>query len=281
MKHLIVDLRDNSGGFMDQALILSNYFLDKDKPIVYMEGLHRKRESYYADGKGFLNDIGLTLLVSEGTASSSEIFAGAIQDNGRGKLVGRRTFGKGLVQEPVYFTDGSGIRLTVARYYTPSGRCIQKPYSDDYRYDLYKRYENGEMVNADSMNVANGGILPDIFVPLDTTTVESFYINCNRKATPMRFASAFFDDHRSELHSIDDYQALLKYLDDAALESGFLTYAKMYDGLAPTTSVWKVERNYMMTQVRALVGRYSKLGDNAFYHIYLNTDEVYKAAIAS
>lgn len=279
MTHLIVDLRDNSGGFMDQSLILSNYFLDKGQSIVYMEGLHRKREDYVADGKGFLRDVGLTLLVSEGTASSSEIFAGAIQDNGRGKLVGRRTFGKGLVQEPVNFTDGSGIRLTVARYYTPSGRCIQKPYSDDYGYDIYKRYQSGEMVNADSMNVANGGIIPDVFVPLDTTTVESFYINCNRKATPMRFASAFFDRHLDELHAIDNYDRLLEYLDAASLESGFLAYAKKHDGLSPTDSEWKVERHYMMTQVRALVGRYSKLGDNAFYHIYLNTDEVFKAAM--
>ena len=185
MSHLIVDLRDNSGGFFDQALTLSNLFLEKGKLIVYMEGLHRKREDYYADGRGLLRDIGLTLLVSDGSASSSEIFAGAMQDNGRATLVGRRTFGKGLVQEPVNFTDGSGIRLTVARFYTPSGRCIQKPYSDDYQYDIYKRYENGEMLAADSMNVANGGIIPDVFVPIDTTKVESFYINCNRKATPI------------------------------------------------------------------------------------------------
>ena len=121
MKHLIVDLRDNSGGFLNQALLLSNMFLDKGKLIVYMEGVHRDRDEYRADGKGILRDIGLTLLVSDGTASSSEIFAGAMQDNGRATLVGRRTFGKGLVQEPVNFTDGSGIRLTVARYYTPSG----------------------------------------------------------------------------------------------------------------------------------------------------------------
>ena len=281
MKHLIVDLRDNSGGFMDQALQLANMFLDKDQPIVYMDGLHRKREDFYADGRGLLRDVGLTLLVSDGTASSSEILAGAIQDNKRGTLVGRRTFGKGLVQEPVNFTDGSGIRLTVARYYTPSGRCIQKPYTEDYMYDVYKRYENGEMVNADSMNVANGGIIPDIFVPMDTTKVESFYINCNKKATPMRFASAYFDTHKTELQAIDSYDGLLKYLDRADLEAGFLVFARTRDGLVPSTSEWKIERDYMMTQVRALVGRYSKLGDNAFYHLYLDTDTVYKAAITA
>ncbi|MBR5043581.1 MAG: S41 family peptidase [Bacteroidales bacterium] len=281
MKHLIVDLRDNSGGFLDQSLILSNMFLDRGKLIVYMEGLHRKREEYKADGNGKLRDIGLTLLVSDGTASSSEIFAGAIQDNGRGVLVGRRTFGKGLVQEPVYFTDGSGLRITVARYYTPSGRCIQKPYSDDYAYEVYRRYESGEMLAADSMDVANGGIIPDVFVPIDTTKVESFYINCNKKATPMRFASAFFDNHRAELQAIDDYGTLIKYLDGAGLETGFLNFARSKDGLSPTASEWSVEKQYMMTQVRALVGRYSQLGDNAFYHLYLQTDEVFKAAMAS
>ncbi len=281
MKHLIVDLRDNSGGYFDQALLLSNLFLNRGKDIVYLEGLHRDRQVFQADGTGGLQDMGLTLLVSDGSASSSEIFAGAMQDNHRATLVGRRTYGKGLVQEPVNFTDGSGIRITVARYYTPSGRCIQKPISDDYIYDIYKRYENGEMVNADSMNVANGGIIPDIFVPLDTTKVESFYINCNKKATSMRFASAWFDGHKKELQAIDSYDELLKYLDGAGLERHFLEFARTRDGLVPKGNEWEVERNYMMTQVRALVGRYSKLGDNAFYHLYLSTDEIFKAAMAA
>ncbi|MCH5172702.1 MAG: S41 family peptidase [Bacteroidales bacterium] len=281
MKHLIVDLRDNGGGFFEQACQISNMFLDRGQLIVYMEGLHRRREDFYADGKGILRDVGLTLLVSDGTASSGEIFAGAMQDHKRATLVGRRTFGKGLVQEPVYFTDGSGIRLTVARYYTPSGRCIQKPYSEDYIYDIYRRYDNGEMVSADSMNVANGGIIPDIFVPMDTTKVGSFYINCNKKATPMRFASAFFDAHREALKAIGDYDSLVTYLDNADLERRFLDFASAKDGLRPTAAEWKIERGYMITQVQALVGRYSKLGDNAFYHIYLQTDEVYKAAMAS
>ncbi|MBQ9462367.1 MAG: S41 family peptidase [Bacteroidales bacterium] len=279
MKHLIVDLRDNSGGYFDQALLLSNLFLKRGQDIVYLEGLHRQRQVYNADGKGTLQDIGLTLLVSDGSASSSEIFAGAMQDNKRATLVGRRTYGKGLVQEPVNFTDGSGIRITVARYYTPSGRCIQKPISDDYMYDIYKRYENGEMVNADSMHVSNGGILPDVFVPMDTTKVGTFYIGCNKKATTMRFASAWFDSHKREIQAIGDYGELLRYLDGAGLESEFLNFAKSRDGLSPTSSEWSVERNYMLTQIRALVGRYSKLGDNAFYHLYLSTDEVFKAAM--
>lgn len=279
MKKLIVDLRDNSGGFFDQALNLSNYFLPKGADIVYLEGRQRKKEEYKADGRGPFQDLALTLLIDDGSASSSEIFAGAIQDNHRGTLVGRRSFGKGLVQEPVYFTDGSGIRLTVARFYTPSGRCIQKPYSDDYDYEVIKRYNSDEMVNADSMKVENGGIIPDIFVPIDTTKVGKFYINCNKKATSMRFASSFFDSHRESLSAIEDYGTLLKYLDGADLERLFLNYAREKDGLQPSGQEWEIERQYMMTQVRALVGRYSKLGDNAFYHLYLDIDDTVKAAL--
>ncbi|MBR4809083.1 MAG: S41 family peptidase [Bacteroidales bacterium] len=277
-KHLIVDLRDNGGGYMDQALTLSNLFLPKGRLIVYMEGRKYERQDCYSDGRGMLQDVGLTILVSEGTASSSEIFAGAMQDNSRATLVGRRTFGKGLVQEPVDFRDGSGIRITVARFYTPSGRCIQKAY-DTYEEDLYDRYEHGEMLAADSMRVESGGIVPDIFVPIDTTKVGQFYIACNRKATAVRFSSAWFDKHKAELQAITSYDELLRYFDSCNLEKSFLAYAQSRDGLAPKGDEWDIERPYMMSQVRALVGRYSKLGDNAFYHIYLDTDTVYKAAM--
>ena len=279
MTSLVMDLRDNTGGFLDQALSLSNMFLQKDDQIVYMEGAHRKRQDFKADGHGMMKDIRLRLLINEGTASSSEILAGALQDNGRATIVGRRSFGKGLVQEPFYFTDGSGMRITVARFYTPSGRCIQKPYSEDYDYEIYRRYDEGEMVTADSMKVENGGILPDIFVPADTTRAGQFYVACNRKATAMRFASAFFDAHGAELSAIDDYGNLLKYLDSAVTDKRFLDFAKTKDGLAPKAGEWEVERRYMMTQVRALVGRYSKLGDNAYYHLFLQTDNTFKEAM--
>lgn len=279
MTSLVMDLRDNTGGFLDQALSLSNMFLQKDDQIVYMEGAHRKRQDFKADGHGMMKDIRLRLLINEGTASSSEILAGALQDNGRATIVGRRSFGKGLVQEPFYFTDGSGMRITVARFYTPSGRCIQKPYSEDYDYEIYRRYDEGEMVTADSMKVENGGILPDIFVPADTTRAGQFYVACNRKATAMRFASAFFDAHGAELSAIDDYGNLLKYLDSAVTDKRFLDFAKTKDGLAPKAGEWEVERRYMMTQVRALVGRYSQLGDNAYYHLFLQTDNTFKEAM--
>ncbi len=295
MTSLIFDLRDNTGGYFDQALNLCNLFLEKDSKIVYMEGLHRPREDFSADGRGFLKDIKLTVLIDEGTASSSEIFSGAMQDNDRGTIVGRRSFGKGLVQEPINFSDGSGIRLTVARFYTPSGRCIQKPYSDDYQYDIYKRYETGELTDADSIKVnkdeefftvggrsvyGGGGIVPDVFVPLDTTKASMFYSACSRKATPMRFASYFFDNHKQELGAIDNYDILLKYLDGCRLDKAFLDFASSRDALVPAEGEWEASEYYMMPQIRALVGRYSKLGDEAFYHLYLDIDDMVEVATA-
>lgn len=279
MTELVFDLRDNSGGFLDQALTLANFFLPKDSMIVYMEGRNRDRQEYRADGLGLLQDIGLSVLIDEGTASSSEIFAGAMQDNGRGRIIGRRSFGKGLVQEPFYFNDGSGMRITVARFHTPSGRCIQKPYSEDYDYEVIMRYNDAEMVSADSMKLEKGGILPDIFVALDTTKASKFYIACNRKASTMRFASAYFDSHREELSSIDSYDKLLSYFKKADLEKSFLNFAKEKDGISPAAAEWKNDRKYMMAQVEALVGRYTKLGDNAYYHLILQTDDVFKEAL--
>ena len=294
MTRLIFDLRGNTGGYFDQALLLCNEFLEEGAPIVYMEGLHRARQDFNADGRGSLLDVEISVLTDEGTASSSEIFAGAIQDNDRGVIVGRRTFGKGLVQEPINFTDGSGIRLTVARFYTPSGRCIQKPYSDDYAYDIYERYVHGEFTEADSIRIdrsveyhtaggravyGGGGIIPDLFVPMDTTKVTDFYVKCNRKATQMRFASAMFDRFRTGLTEIDDFGRLEEYLDSLDLGSAFLEYASRVDGIVPRPGEWDKTKSYLMPQLYALVGRYSKLDDEAFYRFYTGIDETLKAAV--
>lgn len=296
MTRLIFDLRDNSGGYLDQAYRISNEFLAKGETIVYMEGLHRRRQDYTADGKGLLQNIELSVLVDEGSASSSEIFAGAIQDNDRGVIVGRRSFGKGLVQEPINFTDGSGIRLTVARFHTPSGRCIQKPYTEDYGFDMYERYIHGEMTNVDSIKVdrseeyytaggrivyGGGGIIPDIFVPMDTTRATDFYINCNKKSTQMRFASAMFDQFKSELTQIDEYPRLEKYIDSMNLERRFLDFAASKDKLRPSAAEWAETKEYMMPQVRGLVARYSKLGEEAFYRMYVDFDETLQKALES
>lgn len=298
MKRLIFDLRDNLGGFLDQALLLSNEFLDKGDLIVYMEGRKRPREDFYADGSGRYKDVKLDILVNESSASSSEIFAGAMQDNDRGKIFGRRSFGKGLVQEPIYFSDGSGIRLTVAKFYTPSGRSIQKPYKfgddDEYRYDLIERYRHGEMVDADSIKVndslvfktaagrtvyGGGGIIPDVFVGIDTTEVNSFYIECTKKGLPVRFSTRMNDRYHDRLAGIGDFVSLNELLDEICSESRFLEYAES-QGVNGTASEWESMKGYIMTQVRALTGRYSALDDEAFYRIFLEIDQIYQAALA-
>lgn len=295
MRRLILDLRGNTGGYFDQALSLSNMFLGPQREIVYLEGLHRKREDFKADGRGQLVDMPLQVLIDESTASSSEIFAGAIQDNDRGVIIGRRSFGKGLVQEPYFFTDGSGIRITVARYYTPSGRCIQKPYAG-YDYEVYNRYTDGEMFSRDSIKVdstkayktlggrtvyGGGGIVPDVFVPVDTTRATSYFIKCNRKATPMRFASTMFDKYRSKLVLIDNFKDLDTFLDVISIERQFRSYAAAKDGITCGEAEWKESEPYMLPYLRALVGRYSKLGDNAYYRLYLPVDNDVKTALGS
>ena len=294
MEHLIFDLRNNTGGYFDQALMLSNEFLQKGEQIVYMEGRERPRQEFDADGRGSLKDIRLSVLIDEGTASSSEIFSGAIQDNDRGVIFGRRSFGKGLVQEPINFTDGSGIRLTVSRFYTPSGRCIQKPYDKDYAYDIYERYAHGEMTSADSMKVdtsavyytvkgrrvyGGGGIIPDVFVPIDTTKATRFFINCNKKATTVRFASAMFDKYKGELAEIEDFDKLTAYLESIDLDSQFLEFADRVDGIRPAKGEWAESRVYMMPQINALVGRYSKLSDEAFHRFYIPIDDNIQTAL--
>ena len=294
MKRLIFDLRDNTGGYFDQSWKLANEFLERGDEVVYMEGKRRSRQDFDADGRGRLKDVQISVLIDEGTASSSEIFSGAIQDNDRGVIVGRRSFGKGLVQEPINFSDGSGVRLTVSRFYTPSGRCIQKPYGDDYNYDIYERYAHGEMTSADSMKVdttavfytvkgrrvyGGGGIIPDVFVPLDTTKATTFYINCNKKATQMRFAQEMFDKYRGSLASIDDFEKLDRYLDEINLGSQFISYAERMDGIKLKKGEWEETEPSLMPQLKALVGRFSKLEDEAFYRFYIPIDDTIQAAL--
>ena len=294
MKRMLFDLRDNSGGYFEQACLLCNEFLSKDDTIVYLQGRRRHKEVTLADGRGALKDIGLIVLINENSASSSEIFAGAIQDNDRGVLVGRRTFGKGLVQEPLYFNDGSGLRLTVARFYTPSGRCIQKPYSSDYEYDIYKRYTRGEVFYADSVKLdstdvhltsmgrkvyGGGGVMPDVFVPVDTTRATDFYVKCNKKATQMRFATSMFDKYRVTLLSLSDEKALSQFIASASLPAQFRAFAAAKDGITATDAEWKETLPYLEPQINALVARYSRLGENAFYKYYLPIDEAVTVAL--
>ena len=296
MRHLIFDIRDNSGGYLDQALLVSNDYLSRGDTIVYMEGLYRPREVFRADGRGDLKETGLSILISENSASASEIFAGAVQDNDRGTIIGRRSFGKGLVQEPFIFSDGSGLRLTVARYYTPSGRCIQKPYvsARDYSYDIYNRYMDGEVFSADSVRLdttdvhhtrsgrvvyGGGGIMPDVFVPVDTTRVSQYYIECNRKAAQMRFASAIFDRNAHRLRAIDDFAVMDRFLASLNLKVEFPAFTGK-EGIRCTESEWDATAPYLVPQLYALIARYSKLGENAFYKYYLPVDDTIQKELA-
>ncbi len=295
MKRLLLDLRDNTGGYLDQALLLSNEFLSRGDTIVYMEGRNRPREVFRADGRGSQKDVALSVLISEGSASSSEIFAGAVQDNDRGTIVGRRSFGKGLVQEPFDFSDGSGVRLTVARFYTPSGRCIQKPY-DTYESDIYDRYVGGEVFSADSAKLntedvhhtrsgrvvyGGGGIMPDVFVPLDTTRASAFYVACNRKTSQMRYAAAMFDKYRAQLREIDSYPAMDAFLKRIDVSGQFRAFARNRDGITVSDKEFAETLPYLEPQLKALVARYSKLGENAFYKYYLPVDTTVEAALKS
>ena len=242
-KGVVIDLRGNTGGYMGAAIQMVNEFLPANRLIVYTQGRKSPREEYRSDGRGIYQDLPLVVLVDEGSASASEIFAGAIQDNDRGMVVGRRSFGKGLVQQPIEFGDHSVIRLTIARYYTPAGRCIQKPYKkghdEDYELDLLTRYEHGEFFSQDSIKqtgeeyktvmgrtvYGGGGIMPDVFVPQDTTNVTSYYRMAISGGYVIQFAYEYTDDNRAELGKQPDCQALAKYLVKKNIVEEFVRYA--------------------------------------------------------
>ena len=242
-KNLIIDLRGNQGGYMHTAIQMANVFLPKDQLIVYTEGRKSPRENYFSDGQGSFRDIPLVVLVDEGSASASEIFAGAIQDNDRGLVIGRRSFGKGLVQLPIEFKDGSIIRLTTARYYTPSGRCIQKPYEkghgQEYENDLLMRYERGEFFSQDSIKqggekyktrlgrtvYGGGGIMPDIFVPEDTTDVTLYYKEAVLSGLVRQFCFNYSDQHREEINKLERNSDIVKFLEKKNVIDQFATYA--------------------------------------------------------
>jgi carboxyl-terminal processing protease len=273
---------------LDQALMISNEFLPKGALVVYLKGVHRSRQDFYADGTGKCKGIILYVLINENTASSSEIFTGAMQDNDRALILGRRSYGKGLVQEPIYFSDKSGIRLTVARYYTPTGRSIQKPYSEDYQYDIFERYKHGEMTVADSIKkdvklkyktpkgkvvYGGGGIIPDVFVPLDTLGITNFLIECNKKSLQIKFSNKIADKYRAQLRSIKTLTQLDALLSSMKIETNFLAFAKT-NGVIAKSNEWNASKEIIVTQIEGLVGRYTTLDDDAFYPYILKTDNL-------
>ena len=243
MKKLIIDLRGNSGGYLGAAIQMANEFLPKNDLIVYTQGAHNPISKQYANGHGHYTSIPLAVMIDESSASAAEIFTGAIQDNDRGTVVGRRSFGKGLVQEPIDFSDGSSIRITIARYYTPSGRCIQKPYGEsdeDYAMDIVKRYEHGEFFNADSIKqnedevyktkggrtvYGGGGIMPDVFVAQDTTGYSTYYSDVVRKSLVNKFSFKYVDSNRKTFSEFKTYAEIEKYLDSNNVLNKFYDYA--------------------------------------------------------
>lgn len=287
-QNLIIDLRDNTGGYLQSAVQMANEFLPKNKLIVYTEGRKSPRQDFRSDGRGSYKQTPLVVLINEGSASASEIFAGAMQDNDRATVIGRRSFGKGLVQKQIEFSDGSMVRLTIARYYTPSGRCIQKPYvhgeTDDYAQDLMSRYEHGEFFSQDSIKhtgpkyhtsngrvvYGGGGITPDIFVPEDTTGFTSYYKQATMSGLILQFAFTYTDDNRPKLNNFKEMMELADYLKKQNLVDKFATYAND-KGLK--------RRNLMIRKSHYLLDRfinsriiYNMLDEQAWLE-YVNQDD--------
>lgn len=287
-QNLIIDLRDNTGGYLQSAVQMANEFLPKNKLIVYTEGRKSPRQDFRSDGRGSYKQTPLVVLINEGSASASEIFAGAMQDNDRATVIGRRSFGKGLVQKQIEFSDGSMVRLTIARYYTPSGRCIQKPYvhgeTDDYAQDLMSRYEHGEFFSQDSIKhtgpkyhtsngrvvYGGGGITPDIFVPEDTTGFTSYYKQATMSGLILQYAFTYTDDNRPKLNNFKEMMELADYLKKQNLVDKFATYAND-KGLK--------RRNLMIRKSHYLLDRfinsriiYNMLDEQAWLE-YVNEDD--------
>ena len=295
---LVFDLRGNSGGFLDQAIAVANEFLHKGQLIVYTEDRRHEQLREYADGNGSAQDMEVVVLIDEGSASSSEILAGALQDNDRGTIVGRRSFGKGLVQRQIPYSDGSALRLTTARYYTPTGRSIQKPYTigddESYEEDIWNRYKNNEFFSADSIHFADslkrttpggkvvyggGGIMPDVFIPADTTDVTKYFIEVSGRNILYRYTIEYADRHREALNAvktIDELQALLD--SDKTLVDDFVRYAAR-KGVAPRYGDIARSRRLIEAQLRAYIGRNTTLEDNGFYANIYPVDNVIVRAV--
>lgn len=286
--NLVIDLRDNTGGYMNSAIQMANEFLPKNKLIVYTIGRKSPRQDFPSDGHGSYQKIPLVVLINEGSASASEIFAGAMQDNDRATIIGRRSFGKGLVQQQLSFPDGSMIRLTIARYYTPSGRCIQKPFTagdnKDYEEDLLTRYQHGEFFSQDSIKhhgpayhtsigrtvYGGGGITPDIFVAEDTLGMTSYYKQAAMSGLILQYAFTYTDNNRLKLNTYKDMMSLSKYLVSQNTVEQFAAYAD-HNGLK--------RRNLMIRKSHKLLERfinsriiYNMLDDEAWTE-YINADD--------
>lgn len=292
----IIDLRENSGGYMDQAIRMANEFLERGDMIVYAEGRAYRRMDYQADGSGRFKEVPLVVLIDNFSASASEIFAGAMQDNDRGTVIGRRSFGKGLVQQQIAFPDSSALRLTVARYYTPAGRCIQKPYKmggdDEYALDLINRFENGEFFSADSIHLIDstryytkkgrvvyggGGIMPDIFVGRDTSLYTPYFTKVSNRAYTYQFAYQYTDKHRKTLEKYSDWKSLEAYLNGQNWLDEFVSFCAQ-KGVPANASEIAKSRPLIKRIVQAYIVR-NILNDEGFFPLYERDDDITQKAV--
>ena len=296
-KRYIIDLRGNGGGYMEMAILMVNEFLPENQLIVYTKGRDKKDDSQvWSDGNGSFQEAELVVLIDEYSASASEIFSGAIQDNDRGLIVGCRSFGKGLVQKQFMLPDSSAIRMTIARYYTPSGRCIQKDYKkgeEAYEAELLNRYNNGELYSKDSIKIdksqiykttqgrtvyGGGGIVPDIFVPKDTTGITSYYIKVLNAGLFQQFAFKYVDINRAALKKMKDYKQFLRMLPpDEELLNDFVQYASQKDVPARWYYI-NQSRDLILSELKALIAR-DVFGNSAFYPILNRNDKTIFAAL--
>jgi len=292
----IVDLRENSGGYLDQAVRMANEFLQAGDLIVYSEGRAYPRYEARANGGGRFKDVPLIVLIDNFSASASEIFAGAMQDNDRATIIGRRSFGKGLVQQQFPFADGSAVRLTVARYYTPSGRCIQKPYklgdNEAYHHDMEERYDHGEFYSADSIHFADtttyrtkkgrivyggGGIMPDIFVGRDTTRNSPYLNIVSNRAYTYQFAYRYADTHRKQLTKYTSWQELEQHLLNANWLPEFVKFCQE-KGVEPNEEQLAKSKSLLVRVVNAYIVR-DIMGDKGFFPLFERDDDITKRAI--
>ena len=294
-KKIIIDLRQNTGGSLSAVLQMVDEFLEKGEPILYTEGINQPRKTYDASRKNSWKNMKVFVLIDEFSASASEIFAGAMQDNDRGIVIGRRSFGKGLVQEQIPLMDGSALRLTVARFYTPSGRCIQSSYeegNEEYYNHIYERFQNMEQLSADSIHFIDslkyetkggrivyggGGIMPDFFVPVDTTGNSEYFTKIFRKGLIYSFAYSYADAHRDELSTLTDAEEFDSYLDEKDALSEFVKYASE-KGIAKDTKGLKVSGTIINTQLKAYIAR-NIMGEEGFYPIIKKIDKTLLRAI--
>ncbi|MCL1937699.1 MAG: S41 family peptidase [Candidatus Azobacteroides sp.] len=287
----IIDLRMNNGGSFEAAVQVVNEFLPANRKIVYAEGKSFPRMESISDGTGNLPENPLVILIDQMSASASEIVAGALQDNDRGLIIGRRSYGKGLVQNQIELSDGSAVRLTVARYYTPSGRNIQRKYamgkSDEYNQDWLDQINNGESFYADSIKkdttmiyktvhgrivYGNGGIIPDIFVPIDTSYLSSYYLNLESKDIFRKFAFEYFDKNRDVLKEFKNYPTLLEYLKTQPILNEIIRFAEE-NGVKRRTVLISRSANQIQTTTYAhIISKF--FGEDALYPVYLSNDPV-------